>query len=190
MPRLLLSTTIYRFLLRQMLLLEQLLRLKRKPVAFFRDLYLRCIIQRLSEMRVRSLKPYESGVTFSSADIFIQLVTDQQSVRFMFDQKNRRRIKIEKILRWRLEIAHLATALTFPIVLDLNLVADALSRVPSDVAAIVGVSNDELLHLQDSLCHPGGEKDCLLQSSSPRSFGRRAAWSGSCLSAAAGSERR
>ena len=47
------------------------------------------------------------------------IVTDQQSVRFMFDQKNRRRIKIEKILRWRLEIAHLASALAFPIVLDL-----------------------------------------------------------------------
>ena len=82
-----------------------------------------------------------------------KLVTDQQSVKFMFDQQNRGRVKNDKILRWRLEMA----AYSFDISYrpgSWNTVADALSRAPHDLSA--GISEiGGLRHLHDSLCHPG-----------------------------------
>ena len=83
-----------------------------------------------------------------------QLVTDQQSVRFMFDHKNRGKVKNEKILRWRLELSCFSYDISYRPG-SRNLVADALSRAPPNVSAAVGGVTSELQQLHDSLCHPG-----------------------------------
>lgn len=83
-----------------------------------------------------------------------QLVTDQQSVRFMFDHKNRGKIKNEKILRWRMELACFNFDITYRPG-SRNLVADALSRAPPDVSAAVGETRTDLKDIHDLLCHPG-----------------------------------
>jgi transposase InsO family protein/uncharacterized protein YqgQ len=77
------------------------------------------------------------------------LVTDQKSVSFMFNMQHKGRIKNDKILRWRLELA----CYDFDIVYrpgKENIPSDTFSR--STCASIETVS---LHDLHDSLCHPG-----------------------------------
>ena len=77
------------------------------------------------------------------------LKTDQKSVSYMFDQRNRGKIKNDKIMRWRLELA----CYSFDIIYrpgKENILPDTLSRATS--AATV---EDSLLKLHKSLCHPG-----------------------------------
>ena len=79
------------------------------------------------------------------------LVTDQKSVSFMLDQKNRSKIKNDKILRWRIELS----MFTFDIQYrpgKLNAVADPLSRI-SCCSSIS--SNLTLESIHRKLCHPG-----------------------------------
>lgn len=81
-----------------------------------------------------------------------QLITDQRSVAFMFDNKSSSKIKNEKIMRWRLELS----CYKYDIICrpgNKNIVADALSTIS---AAIMPATSDKTLYnLHDVLCHPG-----------------------------------
>lgn len=80
------------------------------------------------------------------------LITDQQSVAYMFNQKHSNKIKNEKIERWRLELS----CFKYDIVYrpgKHNFAADALSRVCMQMNT--AVSNSKLVDLHRNLCHPG-----------------------------------
>lgn len=79
-----------------------------------------------------------------------QLITDQRSVSFMFDQVHRGKIKNDKIARWRLELAAFSYDISYRPG-RLNIAPDTLSRF--DLAASVHV--DTLSTLHENLCHPG-----------------------------------
>ena len=83
------------------------------------------------------------------------LITDQRSVSFMFDKQKSTKIKNDKILRWRLELA----GFDYNIVCrpgSQNKPADALSRAKKSVCATVAYgSTDLLIKLHEDLCHPG-----------------------------------
>lgn len=77
-----------------------------------------------------------------------RLITDQKSVSFMFDSTHSSKIKNEKILRWRLELA----CYNYDIIYrpgKQNEVADTLSRVCGLV------ETNKLYQLHNQLCHPG-----------------------------------
>lgn len=80
------------------------------------------------------------------------VVTDQQAVRYMFDGKNKGKIKNEKILRWRLELSCFSFDISYRDGKK-NVVADALSRVP--FSCVAASTDDDLARLHDVLCHPG-----------------------------------
>ena len=90
-----------------------------------------------------------------------RILTDQKSVSFMFDQHHTRKIKNEKIMRWRLELA----CYSFDIIYrpgKENAAADTLSRVKPAVrdhqplnvgGSITSLTDLQALHC--NLCHPG-----------------------------------
>ena len=76
------------------------------------------------------------------------LVTDQKSVSYMFDGKRGGKIKNNKILRWRTELA----CYNFDIIYrpgELNVPADTLTRSFSSAITT------DLVKLHNALCHPG-----------------------------------
>jgi transposase InsO family protein len=78
-----------------------------------------------------------------------EVITDQRSVSFMFNQQHSSKIKNEKIIRWRLELA----CFKFDIIYrpgSENVSADALSRISAAVT-----SGTDLGALHVALCHPG-----------------------------------
>ena len=78
------------------------------------------------------------------------LVTDQQSVSFMFDTKHQGKIKNENIMRWRMELLCYHFDIMYRPGVE-NIPPDTFSRGCASVtpAAI------ELTELHDDLCHPG-----------------------------------
>ncbi|XP_063380929.1 uncharacterized protein LOC134667447 [Cydia fagiglandana] len=76
------------------------------------------------------------------------LITDQQSVAFMFNQIHSSKIKNEKIERWRLELSCFKYDIVYRPGKE-NTVADALTRVCAHM------NTDNLKTLHDNLCHPG-----------------------------------
>ena len=78
-----------------------------------------------------------------------EVVMDQRSVSFMFDQRHSSKIKNEKILRWRLELACFKVDITYRPG-SANATADALSRVSAAMSPEVDL---KALHI--TLCHPG-----------------------------------
>ena len=76
------------------------------------------------------------------------LITDQQSVAFMFGQKHSSKIKNEKIERWRLELSSYKYDIIYRPGRE-NIVADALSRV------CAYMNTNKLYNLHNQLCHPG-----------------------------------
>ena len=76
------------------------------------------------------------------------LITDQKSVSFMFDNRNRSKINNSKIQSWRLELAEFSYAIQYREGKD-NVVPDSFIR---DYCAAVSTSLEEI-HAQ--LCHPG-----------------------------------
>ncbi len=79
------------------------------------------------------------------------IITDQCSIAYMFDCKQRCKIKNEKIMRWRTELS----CYSFDIVYrpgSENIPADTLSRA---FCAAVLQSLSDLARLHNSLCHPG-----------------------------------
>ena len=77
------------------------------------------------------------------------IITDHRSVRFMFSQVHKSKIKNEKILRWRLELMPFVYDIQY-LAGPLNVAADALSRQFSASATPI-----HLTDLHKSLCHPG-----------------------------------
>lgn len=78
-----------------------------------------------------------------------EVFTDQKSVAFMFDQYHNSKIKNEKIMRWRLELA----SFKFDIIYrpgSRNATADTLSRITATSCPEVNLNE-----LHDALCHPG-----------------------------------
>ncbi|CAM1308932.1 Uncharacterised protein r2_g1910 [Pycnogonum litorale] len=97
------------------------------------------------------------------------IVTDQRSVSFMFDRKAVSRIKNDKILRWRIELAQYSYSVSYRPGKE-NLSADALSRcnslrcvtVLATAVAPIPVINPVVVHslhnlrkIHIDLCHPG-----------------------------------
>ena len=77
------------------------------------------------------------------------LLTDQRSVAFMFDNKQRGKIKNDKILRWRIELSTYAYDILYHPG-RFNEPPDALSRGTCASAQL-----DRLRGLHADLCHPG-----------------------------------
>jgi len=76
------------------------------------------------------------------------IITDQRAISFMFDQRNRGKVKNSKILSWRLELSQLSYDIRHKPGAE-NVVPDAFSRV------CASTSNATLRDLHQSLRHPG-----------------------------------
>ena len=77
------------------------------------------------------------------------LVTDHQSVTFVFDRKKRSKIKNNKIQSWRLELASVAYHIQFR-PRKQNIAPDTLTR-----SFCANSHNRNLQKLHENLCHPG-----------------------------------
>ena len=121
-----------------------------RPVAFFSRSLSRNEINHSSVEKeacsiveaIRHWRHYLTGKHFT-------LVTDQNSVRYMFDKKRQSKIKNEKINRWRVELG----CYNFDIQYrpgEENVPADSFSRLFCSA-----ISTDRLYKLHDDLCHPG-----------------------------------
>ena len=78
------------------------------------------------------------------------LVTDQQSVRFMFDTSRKGKIKNEKIMRWRMELLCYRFDIIYKPGVD-NIPPDTFSRACGSITSAA----TDLKALHESLCHPG-----------------------------------
>lgn len=90
---------------------------------------------------IRYWKHYLSSKHFT-------LITDQNSVRFMFDKQTHSKIKNDKIDRWRVEMA----CYDFDILYrpgEENVPADSLTRL------FCTITSNKIYQIHDSLCHPG-----------------------------------
>ena len=120
-----------------------------RPVAFFsRTLQKSELKQSSVEKEACAIvEPLRHWQNFLIGRRFI-LITDQKSVSYMFDGKRVGKIKNNKILRWRTELA----CYNFDIIYrrgELNVPADTLTR--SFFSAIT----TDLVKLHNALCHPG-----------------------------------
>ena len=91
---------------------------------------------------IRKWKHYLTGKHFV-------LITDQQSVAYMFDKNHGNKIKNDKIMRWRIELS----TYDFDIIYrsgDENVTADTLSRIKC-----MKLKFTDLYDIHNSLCHPG-----------------------------------
>ena len=77
------------------------------------------------------------------------LVTDQKSVAFMLDNRKRTKIKNNKILGWRLELASFSYTIQYRPGKE-NVAPDTLTR-----ASCCLVSSSNLTEIHEGLCHPG-----------------------------------
>ncbi|XP_068229230.1 uncharacterized protein [Palaemon carinicauda] len=77
-----------------------------------------------------------------------KLITDQRSVKFMFDSKSNSKIKNEKIARWRVELSYFHYDIVYRPGTE-NIPADALSRICG------ATTSDKLRELHEILCHSG-----------------------------------
>lgn len=78
-----------------------------------------------------------------------EVLTDQRSVSFMFNQCHNSKIKNEKIMRWRLDLA----CYKFDIIYrpgKKNTIADTFSRISAAVGSVASLDR-----LHEALCHPG-----------------------------------
>ncbi|KAA3675181.1 uncharacterized protein DEA37_0011386 [Paragonimus westermani] len=91
---------------------------------------------------LRKWRHYLLGVHF-------KLLTDQQSVSFMFDDKHKGKVKNDKILRWRIELSCFSYDVVYRPGKE-DQAADALSR-----GYCASMNPCDLKQLHESLCHPG-----------------------------------
>ena len=78
-----------------------------------------------------------------------QLLTDQRSISFMYDNKNHGKIKNAKILRWRIELSQYQYEIIYRPG-KLNVAADTLSY-----AYFANLFSSSLYEVHAGLCHPG-----------------------------------
>ena len=78
-----------------------------------------------------------------------RLITDQKSVSFIYDNRQKGKIKNDKIQRWKIELSSYSYEVIYRPGSE-NHAADALSRATCGAA-----SSDKLKSLHNSLCHPG-----------------------------------
>ena len=78
-----------------------------------------------------------------------ELITDQKSVRYMYDNRRKCKIKNDKIARWRVDLSPYKFHITYRPGEE-NKAADTFSRIAS-----MGHPLQELHNLHDQLCHPG-----------------------------------
>ena len=120
-----------------------------RPVAFFSRTLQRSELKHAAVEKeaqaiieaVRHWKHFLTGRHFT-------LTTDQKSVSYMFDMHHKGKIKNDKIMRWRLELA----CYSFDIIYrpgKANILPDTLSR------ATCAAATESLHKLHESLCHPG-----------------------------------
>ena len=79
-----------------------------------------------------------------------RVITDQRAVSFMFNKRQKSKIKNDKVLRWRLELSYYQYDISYRPGSD-NVSADALSRLCGSICKSV----KDLEKLHNSLCHPG-----------------------------------
>ena len=121
-----------------------------RPVAFFsRTLQgselKQSAVEKEAQAIVESIRHWRHFLTGSH----FKLKTDQKSVAYMFDQRQRGKIKNDKIMRWRIELS----CYSFDIVYRpgrQNIPPDTFSR-----ANCVASTGNSLYKLHDSLSHPG-----------------------------------
>ena len=93
---------------------------------------------------VRHWRHYLSGRHFS-------IKTDQRSVSYMFDKRQKNKIKNDKIMRWRMELSCFDFDIIYRPGKD-NIPPDTLSRAFS---CSLSPDLDSLRRIHQALCHPG-----------------------------------
>ena len=78
-----------------------------------------------------------------------KLITDQQSVAFMFNKESRNKIKNDKINRWNIELSCYSFDIVYRKGID-NVAPDTFSRIYS-----CAMDHPSLESLHNALCHPG-----------------------------------
>ena len=91
---------------------------------------------------VRHWRHYLTGKHF-------YLITDQKSISFMFSKNQKGKIKNEKLMRWRIELSTYSFDIKYKPGTE-NVAPDVFSRLKC-----ASVTNNDLLNLHTSLCHPG-----------------------------------
>ena len=121
-----------------------------KPVAFYSRSLSKCeqahsSVEKEATAIVEAVRKWSHLLTGKR----FQIVTDQRSVSFMYDNKNRGKIKNAKILRWQIELSQYQYEIVYRAG-KLNAAADTLSR-----AYCASLSFSTLYEIHAGLCHPG-----------------------------------
>ena len=99
---------------------------------------------------VEKLRPFLVGRKF-------RLLTDQQSVSYIFSSRPKSKIKNGKITRWRLELAEYSFDIEYRPGSS-NVVADSMSRIADCPRLDLKAKRDIILDVHSRLGHPGIEK--------------------------------